>query len=649
MMRFQQLMRKSNAILKKKMYKSGKNWIVKSTLSLAGGLVLFGVSQSTVVKADSVNTQLANVQGKEIDSSVNNNQDAISGNGQNQEEIQTNDNRNEEIPVEVKTETEESVPSTTQVGEQDKNNQEIQPGQNEQLKNDTVEGGTGDDEEIPTNQDSTPTMGNVAGVNWHTEKIYHGLSLTIEPGEMEEITSGSDPWGSAGDYLRNNIKSITIVSGATASTSDNKVIAGTSVSGLFQGFKNITGINGLANFDLGLTDDLSELFSGCTSLTSLDLSSMNFKQSANLSNMLEGDSKLFSLKLSPSTNLTNIGLDVGDRNNINKSEGLMGWNAYDEEGSMNMTKTTDDLKSLYDGSGKVQDPIIWKNIAPGLFKIIGEDTNGKILGTAILYCPIGYTVDDKNLSEFRKKINDLSSNGSAMLYDSDTGLGSRDYLSVDGVNQYDKLPSGVEIDKNGIKFRPFTKEMVADHSIEEYLETTINLISNEVFSMNFLGMEEDIHIVYPAKQQSSSGSGSSSTIDQEIEGIEETIATYAERPDVRLYDDNGSIITDRKLAPNSDWFTDESMRLNKDKFYRVATNQWAKADDVYLYYPNESKVRVNSGSIARLVTDEGKAVTDRALQPLSNWYTDKYIYINDVKYYRVATNEFVSANDVTEY
>ena len=51
-MRFQQLKRRSNAILKKKMYKSGRNWIVKSTLSLASGLALFGVSQLTTVQAD---------------------------------------------------------------------------------------------------------------------------------------------------------------------------------------------------------------------------------------------------------------------------------------------------------------------------------------------------------------------------------------------------------------------------------------------------------------------------------------------------------------------------------------------------------------------------------------------------------------------
>ncbi|WP_225426980.1 BspA family leucine-rich repeat surface protein [Companilactobacillus kedongensis] len=51
-MRFQQLKRRSNAILKKKLYKSGKNWVIKSSLSFAGGLMIFGATQVVNVKAE---------------------------------------------------------------------------------------------------------------------------------------------------------------------------------------------------------------------------------------------------------------------------------------------------------------------------------------------------------------------------------------------------------------------------------------------------------------------------------------------------------------------------------------------------------------------------------------------------------------------
>jgi len=53
-MRFRQLQKKSNVILRKKMYKSGKNWVVKSSLAIISGLTLFGISQTINVKADTV-------------------------------------------------------------------------------------------------------------------------------------------------------------------------------------------------------------------------------------------------------------------------------------------------------------------------------------------------------------------------------------------------------------------------------------------------------------------------------------------------------------------------------------------------------------------------------------------------------------------
>ncbi|WP_125588073.1 BspA family leucine-rich repeat surface protein, partial [Companilactobacillus jidongensis] len=50
-MRFQQLKRDPNAVMRKKLVKSKKNWIVVSSLSIAGGLFLLG-GPSTVAKAD---------------------------------------------------------------------------------------------------------------------------------------------------------------------------------------------------------------------------------------------------------------------------------------------------------------------------------------------------------------------------------------------------------------------------------------------------------------------------------------------------------------------------------------------------------------------------------------------------------------------
>jgi len=91
------------------------------------------------------------------------------------------------------------------------------------------------------------------------------------------------------------------------------------------------------------------------------------------------------------------------------------------------------------------------------------------------------------------------------------------------------------------------------------------------------------------------------------------------------------------------------MTLDGVEYYRVATDLWAKSENVYVYHPINSKVLVDKGKFAKLVTSQGKPVTDRELKSNSGWYTDRYTYINNAKYYRVATNEFVSADYVEEY
>lgn len=58
-MRFEQLKRQSNTVIRKKLYKSGKNWIVATTLAFASGLFFVGINQEITVKAEN-NTTLTN-------------------------------------------------------------------------------------------------------------------------------------------------------------------------------------------------------------------------------------------------------------------------------------------------------------------------------------------------------------------------------------------------------------------------------------------------------------------------------------------------------------------------------------------------------------------------------------------------------------
>ena len=47
-----------------------------------------------------------------------------------------------------------------------------------------------------------------------------------------------------------------------------------------------------------------------------------------------------------------------------------------------------------------------------------------------------------------------------------------------------------------------------------------------------------------------------------------------------LYNFEGKQVTNRGLAANSSWYTDQFATINNEKMYRVATNEWVKASSL---------------------------------------------------------------------
>ncbi|WP_338217320.1 SLAP domain-containing protein [Companilactobacillus muriivasis] len=152
----------------------------------------------------------------------------------------------------------------------------------------------------------------------------------------------------------------------------------------------------------------------------------------------------------------------------------------------------------------------------------------------------------------------------------------------------------------------------------------------------------------------SSGSSSSSTnttpetTTNTIKDIKQTSATFGNRPKVQVYGTDGQVIPDIFLSPDSAWYNDESMELNGVTYYRVATDKWVNANDVYVYVANNSYVRVYKDNFGHLVNARNEK-SNRELSPATEWYSDRYTEINGKKYYRVATNEFVATSEVYEY
>jgi len=159
------------------------------------------------------------------------------------------------------------------------------------------------------------------------------------------------------------------------------------------------------------------------------------------------------------------------------------------------------------------------------------------------------------------------------------------------------------------------------------------------------------NLTVPVKKISTPGNsggsgGSHNTGDKTA--IEETISTHPSSSEINIYDNNGQR-TGQTISSNNDLQTDQKLQLNGKTYYRIANDQWISADDVYLYYDDPLDVKTHSNSAMKLVNSTGKAVTDRMLMPDSDWFTDRYTYLNDQKYYRVSTNEWINADDVFEY
>ncbi|KRK64880.1 hypothetical protein FC72_GL001935 [Companilactobacillus tucceti DSM 20183] len=117
---------------------------------------------------------------------------------------------------------------------------------------------------------------------------------------------------------------------------------------------------------------------------------------------------------------------------------------------------------------------------------------------------------------------------------------------------------------------------------------------------------------------------------------------------VKLYNDEGKLITNRALGINTAWKSDVVYKSNGITYYRVSSDEYVKAKDVYVYTDKVAKIKVNDDKNGDLVDYLGGDL-DRKLKSGSTWKTDRIALINGKEYYRVSTDEFVPVSEVTEY
>ncbi|KRN98317.1 SLAP domain-containing protein [Companilactobacillus kimchiensis] len=131
------------------------------------------------------------------------------------------------------------------------------------------------------------------------------------------------------------------------------------------------------------------------------------------------------------------------------------------------------------------------------------------------------------------------------------------------------------------------------------------------------------------------------------------VATFSDQPDVQLYEiDSSSNVTpidNTTLKQNSGWFSDQKVTIDGTTYYRVSTNQWAKAGQVYTYNKTNLHIRTYDDSAKDIYKAESELVKSRLIAADSSWLTDRTIDLDDTGYYRVSTNEFVKAADAYVY
>lgn len=121
----------------------------------------------------------------------------------------------------------------------------------------------------------------IAGAQWSI--CVNGV-LTLEEGFIH-WTASQSPWHA----YRDGINRIVIA---------GQVTTGTSLRSLFEDLSLVTTIEGTQHFDTSNLRDMRHLFSGMSSLTSLDVSSWNTSNATDMRNLFSGASSLTSLNLS---------------------------------------------------------------------------------------------------------------------------------------------------------------------------------------------------------------------------------------------------------------------------------------------------------------------------------------------------------------
>ena len=442
-------------------------------------------------------------------------------------------------------------------------------------------------------------------------------------------------------------------------------------SALFRSLSEVTEFVGLNKLDISNVTDFSYMFSDEPKIQSIDMSSFKTPEDVNLTQMFDLNG-VQSIDLSGFTNSKDTVTDMFDSavvQNVTlaglnlKGSGINGRDSSNKDVWVKEGSDSDTLVSLESGdytSGT------WKRIL----------TNSADFKISI--------ISNKKLN-FEKNEQVVSSDESENIKDSEVEVYKNYGVSVkfsDDAYKTDITISGkafqkvkfagesIDIDMPVISgYKPDVSSIKATiigycFGIDSPYQLLISSGSDASY-VEKLSLGDESHTtetgytVYYTKDKSTPSTHHTSTstttptkpttptVTSKFTHKLQTLTAYPDRSAADVYDENGNLSKTVALSPNSDWQTDEYMTIKGEKYYRVATNEFVKASDIYLYEDKDSVVRTHGGvDYISLDNSHGDTVTNRALAVKTDWKTDKVIKINNEDYYRVATNEFVKADNV---
>lgn len=126
-----------------------------------------------------------------------------------------------------------------------------------------------------------------------------------------------------------------------------------------------------------------------------------------------------------------------------------------------------------------------------------------------------------------------------------------------------------------------------------------------------------------------------------------SVATVNAGVTARLYTDQGSLITNRALAPSTPWAVGKIISISGEMYYQVATNEYLKETDATLNGTAVGTITNGDAPVYYTMT-KGDTPNSKTLANGTQWqveYADKDV--NGNVYYEIAPNEWISDKNMT--